>query len=94
MLKVYLPLFVQARVLSDSCATMALDHKGRVVYATDKLAAMLGYPVTSLVKMDLNALLPQPYCQMHSAWFKVGFSPGSRLSCLFLLTIRLLILHN
>jgi hypothetical protein len=59
-------------VLSESAATLVLDHKARVVYATDKLAAMLGYPVASLLKMELGALLPQPYCQMHGAWFKVG----------------------
>lgn len=63
---------LQARVLSDAAAVMVLDHKGRIKYATSKLATMLGYSASSLTKMELNALLPQPYCQMHSAWFKVG----------------------
>jgi hypothetical protein len=62
-------------VLSESAATLVLDHKARVVYATDKLATMLGYPVASLLKMELGALLPQPYCQMHGTWFKVSCHP-------------------
>jgi hypothetical protein len=70
-------------VLSESAATLVLDHKARVVYATDKLATMLGYPVASLLKMELGALLPQPYCQMHGAWFKV--------SCLSILHGRILL---
>jgi hypothetical protein len=60
-------------VLSESAATLVLDHKARMVYATDKLATMLGYPVASLLKMELGALLPQPYCQMHGTWFKVSW---------------------
>ncbi|WIA34679.1 hypothetical protein OEZ86_012993 [Tetradesmus obliquus] len=72
---------IQAAVLSESAATLVLDHKARVVYATDKLAAMLGYPVASLLKMELGALLPQPYCQMHETWFKdLTRKPGAN-SC-------------
>jgi PAS domain-containing protein len=59
---------LQAAVLSESAATLVLDHKARVVYATDKLAAMLGYPVASLLKMELGALLPQPCCQLYKPW--------------------------
>jgi hypothetical protein len=55
-------------VLSESAATLVLDHKARVVYATDKLATMLGYPVASLLKMELGALLPQPHCQLYKPW--------------------------
>jgi hypothetical protein len=55
-------------VLSESAATLVLDHKARVVYATDKLATMLGYPVASLLKMELGALLPQPTCQLYKPW--------------------------
>jgi hypothetical protein len=55
-------------VLSESAATLVLDHKARMVYATDKLATMLGYPVASLLKMELGALLPQPYCQLYKPW--------------------------
>uniref|UniRef100_A0A383VUJ6 PAS domain-containing protein n=1 Tax=Tetradesmus obliquus TaxID=3088 RepID=A0A383VUJ6_TETOB len=60
---------LNAAVLSESAATLVLDHKARVVYATDKLAAMLGYPVASLLKMELGALLPQPTCQLYKPWF-------------------------
>eukprot|EP00879_Flechtneria_rotunda_P013062 GHRR01013642.1.p1 GENE.GHRR01013642.1~~GHRR01013642.1.p1 ORF type:complete len:1083 (+),score=308.01 GHRR01013642.1:2122-5370(+) len=63
-------LEIKARVLVESAPIMVLDHKGRIVYATDRLANMLGHSVTNMYKMDLNALLPQPYCQMHAAWFK------------------------
>jgi PAS domain-containing protein len=61
-------LLPQAAVLSESEATLVLDHKARVVYATDKLATMLGYPVASLLKMELGALLPQPTCQLYKPW--------------------------
>jgi hypothetical protein len=33
---------------------------------------MLGYPPSALAKMPLDLLLPQPYCQMHGACFKVS----------------------
>jgi nitrogen-specific signal transduction histidine kinase len=61
----------QARMLSEEAAVMVLDHKGHLLFATDKLAALLGHPVSALVKMELSALLPQPYCQIHGTWFKV-----------------------
>lgn len=68
---------LQATVLSDDAAVMALDRRGRITFATDRLAAMLGYPVSALVKMDLSALLPQPYAQLHGAWFKVSSGTGA-----------------
>lgn len=72
-------MLLQARMLVESQATMALDYKGRLVYATDKLSTMLGYPAANLMKMELNALLPPPYCQMHGAWFRVrGSLPDLR----------------
>lgn len=63
---------MQATVLSECSAVMALDQGGRITYANDKLAAMLGYPATALVKMDLSALLPPLISQLHGTWFKVG----------------------
>jgi hypothetical protein len=72
----------QAAVLSESAATLVLDHKVRVVYVTDKLATMLGYPVASLLKMELGTLLPQPYCQMHGTWFKVNCHHASTAALL------------
>jgi hypothetical protein len=50
---------------------MVVDHKGRILHATAKLAQMLGVPVARMSKMEMNALLPQPVTQMHGAWFKV-----------------------
>lgn len=50
---------------------MVVDHKARLVYTSDQLASMLGYPQSALAKMPLALLLPQPYSQMHDAWFKV-----------------------
>lgn len=50
---------------------MALNQKGRLVYVTDKLAAMLGYSIANMAKMDLNLLMPPPYGQMHGTWLKV-----------------------
>jgi hypothetical protein len=51
---------------------MVVDHKGRLLHATAKLATLLGQSVSNLVKMELSTLLPQPICQMHGAWFKVS----------------------
>lgn len=50
---------------------MVIDHKGRILHASAKLANMLGHAATNLMKMELTSLLPQPICQMHGAWFKV-----------------------
>jgi hypothetical protein len=77
MVEVYVPLpcsraiIVHARVLTEASAVMVVDHKGRLLHATAKLATLLGQSVSNLSKMELNALLPQPICQMHGAWFKV-----------------------
>lgn len=65
-------IILHAHVLTDSTAVMVLDRKGRIQHATAKLAGLLGYPVSKLRSLDFNTLLPQPVCQMHGAWFKVG----------------------
>jgi len=62
---------LHARVLAEATAVMVVDHKGRIIHANTKLASLLGHTVPNLTKMELKALLPQPYCQMHGAWFKV-----------------------
>jgi PAS domain-containing protein len=59
-------------MLSEAGAVMVVDHKARLIYASDQLASMLGYSSSALAKMPLDLLLPQPYCQMHGAWFKVS----------------------
>lgn len=68
-------LILHANILTESTAVMVLDHKGRVLHATAKLASLLGHPMSKLTKMELNNLLPQPICQMHGAWFKVSVAP-------------------
>lgn len=65
-------IVIHAHVLTEATAVMVVDHKGRLVHATAKLSMLLGHPVANLTKMKLNALLPQPICQMHGACFKVG----------------------
>jgi hypothetical protein len=64
-------IIMSARVLAEAAAVMVVDHKGRILHATAKLAQMLGVPVAKMTKMELSALLPQPVTQMHGAWFKV-----------------------
>jgi hypothetical protein len=91
-------IILHVRVLSPPTAVMVVDHKGRILHATAKLSSLLGHPVLNLVKMELNQLLPQPICQMHGAWFKVGTPEDSNKQCLhvFLPTIctpLLLLLH-
>jgi PAS domain-containing protein len=66
---------LQARLLTEAGAVMVVDHKARLVYASNQLANMLGYPPSALAKMPLDLLLPQPCCQMHGAWFKVREQP-------------------
>jgi hypothetical protein len=65
-------IILHVLVLNPPTAVMVVDHKGRILHATAKLSSLLGHPVLNLVKMELNQLLPQPICQMHGAWFKVG----------------------
>lgn len=65
-------LILHAHIITEPTAVMVLDHKGRVLHATAKLASLLGHPMAKLTKMELNNLLPQPICQMHGAWFKVS----------------------
>lgn len=65
-------IILHARILTEATAVLVVDKKGRIQHATTKLASLLGYPVHKLCTMELNALLPQPTCQMHGAWFKVG----------------------
>lgn len=51
-------------------ACPSVGMQGRIIHATAKLGALLNHPPAALSRMDLNALLPQPFSQMHGAWFK------------------------
>lgn len=66
-------LVMVMRCISDSLALMVTDAKGRIGFATSNLATMLGYNVRSLSDggMNLNALLPLPYSQLHAGYMKV-----------------------
>jgi hypothetical protein len=42
------------------------------VYATNQLGAMLGCSARHVASMDLAAIIPPPYSQMHAGFMKVG----------------------
>lgn len=63
---------------SASANLMVTDHKGRIEYVTTALAAMLGYSVKHLRKMEIAKLMPQPFNRLHDHWLKVR--PRSRLA--------------
>ena len=53
-------------------ALMVISHKGKIAYATNALGTMLGIPTKQLMAMDLQAILPAPYSQLHGSFLKVG----------------------
>eukprot|EP00877_Chromochloris_zofingiensis_P009836 jgi/Chrzof1/5105/Cz15g11180.t1 len=60
---------------------MVLDQRGKLTYATSQLADAVGYPVKTLSRMDVKAIVPSPYTQLHDIWMKVMLSSESeRLS--------------
>lgn len=63
------------RCLSESVALLVTDAKGRIGFANSQLGAMLGYaPRTLTDGMNMSALLPPPYAQIHSGFMKVCLS--------------------
>ena len=50
------------------------DHKGRVVYVTNLLAQLLGYPVKEMIKMEFCKFMAQPFQQLHTKWMRVSDS--------------------
>ena len=52
---------------------MVTDHKGRILYITSKLAAILGGTAQSLQQQDINKYMAQPFMQLHGKWIKVGW---------------------
>eukprot|EP00775_Hariotina_reticulata_P007054 gene7054-7268_t len=70
----YRTIRVLARVLSEQAPAFVLSHHGQVLFANQKFADMLGYTTTALARMDLNALLPQPFSSIHGAWFQDAHS--------------------
>lgn len=53
---------------------MVLDQRGKLTYATSQLADAVGYPVKTLSRMDVKAIVPSPYTQLHDIWMKVRLS--------------------
>ncbi|KAI8467685.1 MAG: hypothetical protein J3K34DRAFT_523567 [Monoraphidium minutum] len=69
-----LVLNIQAATLAG--AMMAVDNKGRIVYATTQLGVMLGYSARQVAAMELSAIIPPPYSQMHAGFMKeLGNTP-------------------
>lgn len=50
---------------------MVVDHRGRIPFATNQLASLLGYPLRTLTNMELANLIPAPYGQLHANFLKV-----------------------
>jgi hypothetical protein len=59
------------RCLGDAQRLMVVDDKGKILYATSPLAALLSTKVLALVNTQMQALLPPPAAQMHKLWMKV-----------------------
>jgi hypothetical protein len=59
------------RCLGDAQRLMVVDDKGKVLYATSPLAALLSTKVLALVGMQVQALIPAPAAQLHKQWMKV-----------------------
>ncbi len=51
---------------------MVVDHRGRVCWGTSQLAELLGYPLKTLLGLELQAIMPPPYAQLHRTWMRVG----------------------
>jgi nitrogen-specific signal transduction histidine kinase len=59
------------RCLSDAQRLLVVDDKGKILYATSPLAALLSTKVLALVGGQMQALLPPPAAQLHKLWMKV-----------------------
>lgn len=66
-------LIIVLRCLTDSLSLMVTDAKGRISFANSQLAQLLGYNARTLTDgMNMAALLPPPYAQIHAGYMKVG----------------------
>ena len=64
-------LVVSLQAAAAAGAVMTVDHRGRIVYATSQLGALLGYGARQLAAMELAAVVPPPYSQLHAGFMKV-----------------------
>lgn len=60
-----------AQCVVDAGALMVVDRRGRIPFATTQLASLLGFPLRSLINMELANLIPAPYGQLHAGFLKV-----------------------
>ncbi len=51
---------------------MVVDEQGAMTFATVDLAAALGYPLKTFMKLKLDQLLPPPINAMHARFLRVG----------------------
>jgi PAS domain-containing protein len=58
--------------LMEPSALLVTDAKGRIQFANTELGQIVGYrPQTLTEGMNLSALLPPPYAQLHATFMKV-----------------------
>lgn len=58
--------------LTEPSALLVTDAKGRIQFANTELGQIVGYrPQTLTEGMNLSALLPPPYAQLHTTFMKV-----------------------
>lgn len=69
------------RRVVESLSVMAVDLRGRILYATPDLGALLGISLTQLLKMDLGSLIPMPFGAMHKQLIKSPPLVVPRCSC-------------
>lgn len=65
------------RCLAEPSALLVTDAKGRIAFANSELGAMVGYNARTLADgMNMAALLPPPYAQLHAGLMKVWAEGG------------------
>ncbi|GBF92718.1 hypothetical protein Rsub_05087, partial [Raphidocelis subcapitata] len=74
-------LVLNIKCLAPSGALMVVSHKGHIMYATSALASLLGFPAKQLTCMDLQALMPAPYSQLHAGFLKSLSAAPPPTSC-------------
>lgn len=78
---------LELKCLADTLAVMVTDTAGKIQFATSQMAAMIGYTAKALTTgVNMNALLPPPYAQLHSSFMKVGLllTQADFLDCILL----------
>jgi PAS domain-containing protein len=71
-------LLAIAQRLEETRMMLAVDHKGRLVYANTGLASLLGYKLAALKGRELTTLLPPPYSILHAKLIKARGGGGGR----------------